>query len=59
MRIHLGRKALLFMLVLIVLTVLSIIGKDTAAIVALYGTYCAGNVGTHFSSNLTRKEECV
>lgn len=55
-KIHLGRKAILFLVVLVVLVVLSILNKDTAAIVALYGTYCAGNVGTHFSSNLNRSE---
>lgn len=54
---HLGRKACLFILVLIVLVVLSILDKDSAAIVALYGTYCAGNVGTHFSSSISRRED--
>lgn len=56
---HLGRKVILFLVVLIVLVVLSIMQKDTASIVALYGTYCAGNVGTHFSSSLNRRGEDV
>lgn len=53
---HLGRKAVLFLVVLVVLVALAIMNKDSAAIVALYGTYCAGNVGTHFSSTLRRDE---
>ena len=37
--------------------VLSIMNKDTAAIVGLYGTYCAGNVGAKFSGNINRAEK--
>lgn len=51
-----SRKVLLFILTLVVLVVMAILGKDTASIVALYGTYCAGNVGAKFGSNVIRHE---
>ena len=51
-----NRKVILFIITLIAVIVLAILAKDTAAIVALYGTYCAGNVGAKFSSNVHRIE---
>lgn len=55
-KIHLGRKVGLFIVTLAIVTVLSYFNKDTAAVVALFGTYCAGNVGSHFSNTLRRSE---
>lgn len=52
----LGRKVWLFLLTLVVVGVLSFFNKDTASIVALFGTYCAGNVGSHFSNSINRSE---
>lgn len=52
----LGRKVWLFLLTLVVVGVLSFFNKDTASIVALFGTYCAGNVGSHFSNSIKRSE---
>lgn len=51
-----SRKVILFIITLIAVIVLAILAKDTAAIVALYGTYCAGNVGAKFSGNIHRYE---
>ena len=52
-----NRKVILFIVTLVVILVMSILNKDTASIVALYGTYCAGNVGAKFSGKLYRNEE--
>lgn len=52
-----SRKVTLFIMTLIAVIVLAILAKDTAAIVALYGTYCAGNVGAKFSGKLYRDEK--
>lgn len=46
----------MFIVTMAAVIALSILGKDTAAIVALYGTYCAGNVGAKFSGQLNRQE---
>ena len=51
-----SRKVVLFIITMAAVVTLSILGKDTAAIVALYGTYCAGNVGAKFSSQINRQE---
>lgn len=51
-----NRKVILFIVTLVVILVMSILNKDTASIVALYGTYCAGNVGAKFSGQLNRHE---
>lgn len=51
-----SRKVILFIVTLIAVIVLSILSKDTTAIVALYGTYCAGNVGAKFSGQVHRYE---
>lgn len=51
-----NRKVVLFIVTMAAVVALSIFGKDTAAIVALYGTYCAGNVGAKFSGYLNRQE---
>lgn len=51
-----SRKVVLFIITMAVVIALSILQKDTAAIVALYGTYCAGNVGAKFSSTVNRLE---
>lgn len=52
-----SRKVILFIVTLVATIALSIFNKDTAAIIALYGTYCAGNVGAKFSGNIYRSEE--
>ena len=51
-----SRKVILFIVTLAATIALSIFDKDTAAIIALYGTYCAGNVGAKFSGSLNRYE---
>ena len=51
-----SRKVILFFITMAAVVALSILNKDTAAIVALYGTYCAGNVGAKFSGNIKRTE---
>jgi len=51
-----SRKVILFIVTLIAVIVLAILSKDTTAIVALYGTYCAGNVGAKFSGQVHRYE---
>lgn len=51
-----SRKVILFIVTLVTIIVLSILGKDTASIVALYGTYCAGNVGAKFGTHINRLE---
>ena len=50
-------KVILFFVTMVAVVVLAILNKDTAAIVALYGTYCAGNVGAKFSGNINRTEK--
>ena len=52
-----NRKFILFLVSLVVVAVLSVLGKDTAAIITLYGVYCTGNVASKFSVTTTRKEE--
>lgn len=52
-----NRKLWLFLVSLVVVSLLSFFGKDTAAIITLYGVYCTGNVASKFSINTTRKEE--
>lgn len=42
---------------MVAVVVMTILNKDTTAIVALYGTYCAGNVGAKFSGKLDRNEQ--
>ena len=51
-----NRKLLLFLISLVVVAVLSFFGKETAAIITLYGVYCTGNVASKFSVTTTRKE---
>ena len=52
-----NRKLWLFLISLVVVAILSFFGKDTAAIITLYGVYCTGNVASKFSVTTTRKEE--
>lgn len=52
-----NRKLLTFFIALAAIIVLSIFGKETAAIITLYGVYCTGNVASKFSVTTTRKEE--
>ena len=52
-----NRKLLTFFISLAAIIVLSIFGKETAAIITLYGVYCTGNVASKFSVITTRKEE--
>lgn len=52
-----NRKLLTFFISLAAIIVLSIFGKETAAIITLYGVYCTGNVASKFSVTTTRKEE--
>lgn len=51
-----NRKLILFLISLAAIIVLSMFGKDTAAIITLYGVYCTGNVASKFSVTTTRKE---
>ena len=51
-----NRKLILFLISLAAIIVLSIFGKETAAIITLYGVYCTGNVASKFSVTTTRKE---
>ena len=51
-----NRKFWLFIISLVVVAVLSFFGKETAAIITLYGVYCTGNVASKFSVTTTRKE---
>ena len=51
-----NRKLILFLVSLAAIIVLSIFGKETAAIITLYGVYCTGNVASKFSVTTTRKE---
>jgi MFS-type transporter involved in bile tolerance (Atg22 family) len=46
----LGRKFWLFIITMIIITLLSFFNKDSTQIVALFGVYCAGNVGSKFSN---------
>lgn len=51
-----NRKFILFLVALVAIIVLSILNKDTAAVVTLYGVYACGNVGAKFSTNIQRHE---
>lgn len=51
-----NRKVILFFVALVAVVVLSILNKDTAAVVTLYGVYACGNVGAKVSANLKRNE---
>ena len=51
-----NRKFILFLVALVAVVTLSIFGKDSASVVALFGVYCAGNVGAKVSANLKRNE---
>ena len=51
-----NRKFILFLISLAAVIVLSFFGKETAAIITLYGVYCTGNIASKFSVTTTRKE---
>lgn len=51
-----NRKFILFLVALVAIVVLSILNKDTATVVTLYGVYACGNVGAKVSANLKRNE---
>lgn len=51
-----NRKFWLFLIALVVVTVLSILDRDTASVITLFGVYCTGNVASKFTVNTTRKE---
>lgn len=51
-----NRKFILFLVALAAIIVLSILNKDTATVVTLYGVYACGNVGAKVSANLKRNE---
>lgn len=51
-----NRKFWMFILSLAIITLLSFFGKDTAAIITLYGVFCTGNVAAKVAVNTTRKE---
>ena len=51
-----NRKFILFLVSLVAIVVLSILNKDTATVVTLYGVYACGNVGAKVSANLKRNE---
>lgn len=48
-----NRKFWLYLISLVVVAVLSILGKDAAAVIGLFSAYCVGNVATKFSQNTT------
>lgn len=50
------RKFFLFLISLAAVIVLSVLGKETSAVIGLFSVYCAGNVASKFS-NIPRKEE--
>ena len=55
-KVHIGRKFIAFILVLITLTVLGIVGKGEGMapyIVGLFVAYCTGNVAT---KHVTKEE---
>lgn len=51
-----NRKLLTFFISLTSVIVLSILGKETSAVIGLFSIYCAGNVTSKFS-NITKKEQ--
>lgn len=55
-RQHISRKAALFIVSLIAVVVLSVLSRDTTAVVTLFGVYCCGNVGAKFSGAIRREE---
>ena len=50
-----NRKLILFLISLVVVAVLSILGKDTTAVIGLFSVYCVGNVSAKFATN--KKEQ--
>ena len=46
-----NRKFILFLISLAVVIVLSILGKDTTAVIGLFSVYCVGNVSSKFATN--------
>lgn len=50
-----NRKFWLFLISLAAVIVLSILGKDAAAVIGLFSVYCVGNVSSKFA--LTNKKE--
>lgn len=44
-----SRKIVLFIISLIAIGICTFFGKDASMIVALYGVYCCGNVGSKFA----------
>ena len=50
-----NRKFILFLISLAVVIVLSILGKDTTAVIGLFSVYCVGNVSSKFVTN--KKEQ--
>lgn len=51
-----NRKLLTFFISLASVIVLSILGKETSAVIGLFSIYCLGNVTSKFS-NITKKEQ--
>jgi len=52
-----NRKIITFIISIIGICVCELLGKDPGAIVALYGVYCAGNVGSKFAYNKAGSNE--
>ena len=50
-----NRKLLTFFISLGAIIVLSILGKDTTAVIGLFSVYCVGNVSSKFAAN--KKEQ--
>ena len=50
-----NRKLLTFFISLGAIIVLSILGKDTTAVIGLFSVYCVGNVSAKFATN--KKEQ--
>jgi len=51
-----NRKFWMFLVSLVIITLLSFFGKDTTAVITLYGVFCTGNVAAKVAVNTTRKE---
>lgn len=51
-----NRKFWLFLISLAAVIVLSILGKDAAAVIGLFSVYCVGNVSSKFAITKNSKE---
>ena len=52
-----NRKMIAFLITLVACIALSVLGKDTTGAVAVFATYCAGNVGAKITGRLSNAEQ--